>query len=186
MDSRRRAFDPPGAGPLPEVRFRETLQAGVPAVRREDAVAILFILTIMHLVGWPLFTYYWLHNNNGPTLTPDVDYRLNWISDADFRGLDQTSQPSYASENGHTTYAAGETWQQFRPYYTATPDGKWHLMVLARGPLTPYAFRTYLAAAVPALMFSIMGLAICLYRRNADSSSEANRKDPEPSLADLE
>ncbi len=152
--------------------------------RSEGSLAVLFLLTIMHLVGWPLFTYYWLHDNNGPALTPNSDYRVQWISDADFRGLDQTDQPSYASENGHTTYAAGKTWQMFRPYYVSSPDGKWHLEVLARGPLTPYAFRTYLAAAVPALMFSIIGLVICLYGRNADSSSKI--KEPESSLADLE
>jgi hypothetical protein len=145
---------------------------------------ILFVMTIGNLVSWPLLSYYWHRDNNGPLLTPGVDYRLNWISDADFRGLDRTDQPEYASENGHTTYAAGETWQLFRPYYVSTPDGKWHAQVLARGTMTPYSFRVYLAAAVPALTFSIMGLAICLYGRKADSFSKARELDR--SLQDLE
>jgi hypothetical protein len=148
------------------------------------SVVIFFVLTIAYLVMSPLFSYYWLRENNGPALTPDVDYRARWISDADFRGLDRTDKPEYTSEDGRSTYAAGETWQIFRPYYISSPDGKWHLEVLARGPMTPYSLRAYVGAAIPALVFSIMGLAICLYGRTADITSKA--KGPDRPSHDLE
>ena len=147
-------------------------------------IAIPFLMTIGSLVMFPLLSYYWLRENNGPALTPDADYRVQWISDADFRGLDRTDGPEYASENGSTTYAAGKTWQLFRPYYVSTPDGTWHMQVMARGPMTPYSFRAYLGAVIPALAFSIIGLVISLFGRKADSSLKDKGHSPE--FQDLE
>ena len=142
------------------------------------SISILFLMTIGSLVTFPLLSYYWLRENNGPLLTPNVDYQLQWISDADFRGLDRTVGPEYASEDGRRTYAAGKTWQLFRPYCVSTPDGKWHMQVMARGPMTPYSFRSYLGAVIPALTFSIIGLVISLFGRKADTSFKDKGSDP--------
>lgn len=150
-------------------------------VRR--SLAILFVLSILNSVAYPLFTLYWLRDNNGPPLTPDVDYRLRWIPDDEFRGLDAAKGPIYAVPGDGKVYAAGATWQAFRPYYVRTPDGNWHLEVLAQGPLAPYALRAYFLGAFPSVLFSIFGLLICLYGLKADSSTKD--KAPDSAFQDL-
>jgi hypothetical protein len=156
-----------------------------PTARAQFSLACLFALSIFHLVGAPLFNYYWLGDSNGPVLTPDVDYRLNWMPDADFRGLDAEKGAEYtvSSPGGLKSYAAGETWRRFRPYYVPSPDGSWHLQVLARGPMNPYALRGYVGMAMGPLVFSVFGLVICLSGLRADSSSKA--KEPDPVFHDL-
>jgi len=131
-------------------------------------LAVLFALTALNLVGVPLLLYFWQRDNNGPALTPDVDYRVSWVPDADFRGLGQTDRPEYSVPGGGKTYAAGETWRRLRPYYVSTPDGAWHMAVQARGAMTPYAVRTLLGVTAVPLVFSLFGLALCLRSRPAD------------------
>ncbi len=90
----------------------------------------------------------------------------------------------YAVPGGRKSHIAGETWQTFRPYYVSTPDGKWHLMVVARGPMNDYGLRAYFPAVPAPVIFSIAGLLICLFGWKADSSSKAEERDR--SSADLE
>lgn len=147
-------------------------------------IFILFAMSSLYLITMPLWLYYGLANNNGPPLAPEVEYRVKWISDADFQGLDRAQSREYRSEDGRRTYEAGETWRLFRPYYATTPDGRWHFQVLARGPMNNYALRAYLTAMTLPLTMGIIGLVICLRGRNADSSIKAEK--PERSFQDLE
>ena len=147
-------------------------------------LVILFYLTIIQLVAIPLLEHYWLDPNDGPPLTPEFDYRTKWISDSDFRRFDAMTGSADTVPGGRKSYAAGETWQRFRPYYVTTPDGNWHLMVLAREPMKNYGLRAYFKAVGGAVFFSIIGFLICLFVWNADSSSKA--KEPDRSSVDLE
>ncbi len=162
-------------------RIKSTDQTQTAWVRR--TLVILFVLSLGQMALAPVMTYYLLRDNNGPPLTPNADYRVNWITDDDFRGLDAEKGAVYAAPAGNKTYAAGETWQRFRPFSTATPDGRWHFQILARGPLIPYSFQAYMLAAIPSAVFSVFGLMVCLYGWKADSSWKA--KDVDPTFQDL-
>lgn len=145
-----------------------------PIARTRARLVVLFGTLIVQVLLLPVVQYVWLRDNNGPVLTPADDYRLNWMSDAVYRGLDAATGPTYEVTEGnrHVIYAAGKTWKLFRPYYQETPDGQWHVQVLARGPMTPYAARSYAYPAVIAIVYSLIGLGICYYGLRPDRSDK--------------
>lgn len=152
------------------------------SAKARGVLASLFVWMIATAVAFPLLTRYWQRDNNGPALAPGVDYRVDFIPDADFRGLDRATGAEYVVPGGRKSYAAGETWQRFRPYYVATPDGDWHLIVLARGSVTPYSLTAVLGVAVPTAVLSLIGLAVCLSARPADSSGKGKSLRPDTRL----
>ena len=156
-------------------------QAGLFVMSR-TTLGALFFWAIVYLAAFPALIAYWHRDNNGPALTPNADYQLQWIPDADYQALETTDKPEVTVDGGRKTYAAGETWKTFRPYYVATPDGKWHVMVLARGSMSPYATRAVFGAVVPAVVFCVMGLALCLFGRTADTR-EKKVEEPADALA---
>src|SRR4051794_13008052 len=116
---------------------------GSPLAKVRRSLICVFSLSLFNALTAFLWPYFGLRENNGPALEPGVDYKVQWMSDADFRGLDATTSAEYQVPGSRKTYVAGATWQAFRPYYVPTPDGNWHLEVLARGPMNGYALTSY-------------------------------------------
>jgi hypothetical protein len=149
---------------------------------RFNLMAMFGLIIFNAAIGF-LWPYFGLRGNNGPALAPGVDYTIQWMPDADFRGLDATISSYYQVPGTRKSYVAGATWQTFRPYYVPTPDGKWHLELLARGPMNPYAQQSYLLGTIPAVTFSVIGLAICIFWLKPDRTGGVKEEVSDPNLA---
>jgi hypothetical protein len=145
--------------------------AGLSGKARSQFIG-LFLGMIVSTVTFIAGPAYFQRGNQGPLLSPEEDYRIEWMTDEEFRALDRADGTrSYTRSNGSTTIADPSGWEVIRPYRVASPDGRWHVTVAARGPMPRLALRAAVGAAVVPVVFALFGLGICLCGRPADSSN---------------